>query len=124
MIQSWASPLQLAITETIALALKKALDEKIITQKDLFTTDDEVLKKIYHSKNNEIINLIETINPKIKVIEDEKNFDYYSKEKLRFINPKILSENKRVSEIYPEYKLLFEKHKEILSKGVHARIVK
>ena len=124
MIQSWASPLQLAITETIALTLKKSLEKNIITQEDLFTTDDEVLQKIYKSNNTEIIKLIETINPKITVIEDEKDFNYYSKEKLRFIDPKVVPEEKRVSEIYPEYKLLLEKHKEILSKGVHAKIIK
>ena len=124
MIQSWASPLQLAITETIALALKKSLEENIINQKDLFTTDDEVLQKIYNSNNTEIIKLIETINPKMQVIEDEKNFDYYSKEKLRFIDPFVLPDKKRVSEIYPEYKELIEKHKELLSKGVHAKIIK
>ena len=123
MIQSWASPLQLAVVETLALALRKSLNENIITQEDLFTTDQKVLDKIYASKNKEIIDILEMINPNMKVIEDDKNFDYYSKEKLRYIDPKILPNNKRVSEIYPEYKELIEKHKEILSRGVHARIL-
>ena len=124
MIQSWASPLEIAIVETLALALKKSLNANIITQEDLFTTDQEVLDKIYASKDKEIIQLLEMINPSIKVVEDEKNFDYYSKEKLRFIDPKVLPTKKRVSEIYPEYKELIEKHKEILSRGVHARIIR
>ena len=123
MIQSWASPLQLAIVETLALALRKSLKANIITQEDLFTTDQEVLDKIYASKDKEIIQLLEIINPNIKVIEDEKKFDYCSKEKLRYIDPKVLPTKKRVSEIYPEYKTLIEKHKEILSRGVHARIL-
>jgi len=121
MIQNWASPLELAIVETLAKAIRIALDKGIINEADLFTTDEEVLNKM--QKDTEVNKLLKKINPNTKVVENEKDYDYCSKEKLRFVDPKVLPEMKRVSQIFPNYKEELENHKQILSKGVHAKII-
>ena len=123
MIQSWGSPLELVIVETIASVIKEGLEVGIINEKDLFKTDKEVLEKLEKSNNKKIIDLLSILNPKLRVISDEKNFDYYSKEKVRYIDPLVAPTLKRVSEIYPAYARLLEEHKSIMSKGVYAKIV-
>jgi len=121
MVQNWATPLELAVVETLADAIRLSLNKGIINEEDLFSTDNEVLNKM--KKDVEVNNILNKINPKMKVIEDEKNYDFYSKEKLRFIDPKVYPSMKRVSEVFPEYKKLLEEHKEILSKGIYAKII-
>lgn len=121
MVQNWATPLELAVVETLADAIRLSLNKGIINEEDLFSTDNEVLNKM--KKDVEVNNILNKINPKMKVIEDEKSYDFYSKEKLRFIDPKVYPSMKRVSEVFPEYKKLLEEHKEILSKGIYAKII-
>ena len=124
MIQNWGTPLELVVVETIASAIKEGLEQKIITGEDLFTTDDEVLKKLENANNGKINDLLKLLKPDLTVISDEKDYDYYSKEKVRFVDPIVMPKKKRVSEIYPVYAKLLEKHKEIMSKGIYAKIIK
>ena len=124
MVQSWGTPLELTIVEIIAQAIRVALDEKIINENDLFTTDDQVLEKLEKSKNKEIHDLLALLNPKLKVISDENDYDYFSKEKVRLIDPIIIPENERVSQIYKSYSKLLNEHKIIMSKGNYAKIIK
>jgi uncharacterized protein len=124
MIKNWGSPVDLATQQIFVQLLKIGINEKIITQEDLFTTDKLVLDKLKVAKNSQIDELLKQLNPKLRVINDDIDCDYYSKEKNRYLDPIILPNKKRVSEIYPEYYLLLQTHKEFMEKGIYAKILK
>jgi HD superfamily phosphohydrolase len=126
MVQSWASPIQLTVVETIAHALKLSLEKGIIKEEDFFLEDEEVLEKMLFSKDEQIIKLLNRLTPNLKVIEDKIHYDYFSKEKARFVDPEILigSNLFRVSKIYPSFEEKLLLHKKIMEKGIYARVVK
>jgi uncharacterized protein len=125
-VQDWGSPLQLVIVELIAEAVKIGLDEGILTDKDLFDTDENVLNKLEKSGNDTIKKKLDLLNPKLEAVEDIENHDYCSKEKARFVDPHFIVGNglKRVSEEFPEFKKELDEHMIFMNKGVHARIVR
>ena len=125
MVQSWASPIQLTVVETIAHTLKESLNKGIIDEGDFFLEDEMVLEKMYSSKDPIVLKLLNRLTPNLKVIEDEKQFDYYSKEKCRFVDPeiKVGEELIRVSDVFSDFKKMLIQHKEIMEKGIHARII-
>jgi hypothetical protein len=124
MIQNWGSPVELATQQILVQILKIGLDEKIITQEDLFTTDQLVFDKLKNAKNSQIDELLKLLTLNLKVINDDEDYDYYAKEKNRYIDPIIIPQEKRVSELYPEYETLLQKHKEFMEKGIYAKILK
>jgi uncharacterized protein len=124
MIQNWGGPEDLATQQIIVETLKIGLKENIIVQEDLFTTDQEVIDKLKASHNKEIEELFGLLSTDLKVINDPADFNYYAKEKNRFIDPLVLPENKKVSDIYPDYMEMLTKHKEFMNKGIYAKIIK
>lgn len=92
--------------EFLGKALKRALEEKIITKEDLFTDDETVLAKLENSENKEIQKILQDLK--------ENNFPPESnlKKKNRFINPGILKNNKivKLSEADEEYKKKIQKY--------------
>lgn len=117
----WSHPLEVALFQILADALKIALDNNIIIQDDLFMEDDYVYEKLKNSDNPDIQLKIKMLNPNIKVIEDPANYDFHSRNKLRFVDPKV--NGKRVSEIYPEFKKVIQDHKEKIEKGNYIKII-
>ena len=126
MVQFWASPQSLAVTNLIADVLGEALKKGIITEQDFFLDDYAVLEKLNASKDGQILKKLALLSPKFKAVEDPVNYDYKAKEKLRYIDPLVIENGKRlrVSEAYPEYKKALEKHKQIMAQETHSRIIK
>jgi HD superfamily phosphohydrolase len=124
MIQRWGSAEELATQQIIVSLLKMGLDKKIIDYDDLFTTDLKVFNKLKAAHDKEIDEKFKLLNPNLKVKNDPEDYDYYAKEKNRYIDPFVLNENKRVSEIYPEFYNLLKDHKEYIKKGIYAKIIK
>lgn len=93
---SWCCPLQVAIYQITADAINLALGGKIITKKDLFTTDKFLMKKLKTSKNPEIIGKIKSLkNLEVKIVK-EKNADICVKSKIRIVDPPFIKNNKLV----------------------------
>jgi uncharacterized protein len=108
----YASPEAIFFHTMLADALRIALDKKIISRDDLFTTDDEVKEKLMVSGDQDISDKINLISEKTKLVPTEKeNCDFHLKVKVRTVDTKILLDGKlmRLSEIDSNYaKILAE----------------
>ena len=124
--ENWSHPREVALFQILADALKIALEKKIINKADLFKNDKWVYSKLKESKNKSILIKLDMLNPKIKIIDDPKNFDFHSRNKLRYIDPKYInSENQatRVSSTFKDFSDKLEKHKEWIKRGNFIKII-
>jgi len=116
----WSAPLEIALFQILADAIKVALEEKIISQDDLFQDDDFVYNKLKKSGNKKVLDLIEKLNPKLEIGFDKNNYDFHSKNKLRFVDPKFIIDGNRtktVTEEFPDFKKKLVEHKDWVTKG-------
>lgn len=122
----WRSPTQSAIYPLIGEALKIALDNGILRFDDFFETDDFVMEKLRKSKSAEILSRIDLINPKIKVKEDRRNYDFFVKGKCRYIDPFVLIDGKlkKLSNVDGDIKKIIENFKKEYVKGRHIKIIR
>ena len=124
--ENWSHPLEVALYQILADAIKIALDEKIITEKDLFEDDLLVYTKLKESNNKQILKKLDMLNPNLKVIDDPNDFHFHSRNKLRYINPKFLNSNcsiDRVSNKFKGFSDKLAKHKKLIKKGNFVKIV-
>lgn len=88
---------------TVGSYLKYALEKEYVTESDLYTTDNQVLKKInqYLNDDQKLQLLFDRMNNKIKAKHDSQDFDVKVFCKSRIIDPfcKHKKEIKKVSEI-------------------------
>jgi HD superfamily phosphohydrolase len=94
--------------------LKKAIEEKIITLKDLSLKGDyEIIGLLKKSTNHEIISGLDLLRNGFK-IEEVKEGGIVLEKKFRHVDPKILinGTGKRLSEISLDYRVLLDKERE------------
>jgi len=120
----WCNPYQVALFKFISDILKLGLSKGIITQEDLFTTDNEVLIKLKNSKDEEIDEKLNMISD-LKIIENKNDYDYHLKSKIRWVDPKILVDSKlsRLSEMDTSYRKLMNDFVSETSKGFFIKVV-
>lgn len=100
----------------LAEALKLALKLKILKQSDFRFDDQYVLQKLYQSKNQPIIKILEGLHNKTTFIR----LGIIRQKKFRSIDPHILHYNRpeKLSVIDPEYAKFLKQHKQHNLKGV------
>lgn len=69
--------------------LKMALNKSILEPNDFLGTDEEIIKKLYESNDIEVLHLLNQLQEEVTLIEDEQDFDYHMKKKVRLIDPSI-----------------------------------
>jgi uncharacterized protein len=111
--------------EVLSKTLKLALEKSVINVTDLLGTDEEVMELLRLSKNQEIDTLLNQLHPEIKVIEDEINFDFHLKKKVRLIDPSIWIENKlyKASHLSDKVQTLTINAERKAKKGVYIKIL-
>lgn len=122
----WSNPIEVALYQILADAIKIGLKKKAISKKDLFQDDDFVYDKLKRSKDKEIMKMLGMLNPHIRIVEDSNEYHFYTKNKLRYIDPKFLGADgsiRRVSEIYPKFKEKLEEHKRKMERGYFVKIL-
>ncbi len=88
----WGSRFVVGTFNVIADALKLALKDNIINEKDFFLTDKELIEKLRSSNNKTIIEKLELVkNPERFVIGTPNDYDIFGSTKMRFIDPKFLN---------------------------------
>jgi hypothetical protein len=109
----------------ISEVLKLAIQKKIISESDLFKTDLEVIKKLKESKDKDILDILNKISC-LNVVDDEKNYAYHLKSKVRCTDPKILIDNEvtRLSKIDKSYKELMNDYISKSSNGFFVRFIR
>ncbi|MFJ7734026.1 HD domain-containing protein [Lysinibacillus sp. NPDC097231] len=117
-------PLNIYAYATLAQTLKLALEKKIITLADFRKEDDELIELLRSSNDHQVQSLLQQIHPRIKVKEDETDFDLYQKNKERLMDPSIYMDSKliKASELSLEVKRMKAIAKERFSKGVFVKV--
>lgn len=119
------NPLNVYSSDRLAKALRLSLSLNELTFDDLLKTDYEVFSILKDSKSKEILDLINSINPNVRVIENKNDYDIHKVNKLRLINPFIFVDNIlcRASDKSPTIKTLNEKALKKSLEGVHIKIL-
>ena len=122
----WSRPIEVAIFQILADAIRLALDGGLLIEDDLFRDDNYVYNKLKNFHHQEIDKKLVMLNPNFKIIEDKNNYDFHSKNKLRYIDPKFISEDgqiHRVSQEYEDIKQELAKHQTWAEQGSFIKIV-
>lgn len=121
----WCHPLQITIYTLLANVLRESLDKKIISKKDLYKTDNFVIKKIILSRNTEILKKLRQIkNLKIQKVPKAKA-DLCGKSKIRTVDPYFIKNNKlvKLTKADQDYKNKKQAWEKIAKKGFCIRIL-
>jgi len=121
----WCNPLEIALYELLARAIKIALAKHIIYKRDLFTTDEVVTKKLRRSKDREILVLLRLLKTlRIRVVPKPRA-DIFSRSKPRAVNPPFLKNGKllRLADVDASYKKAMEKFIADAKRGVGIKII-
>lgn len=98
--------------QTTGAYLRYAFEKKFIEYNDLFTTDEQVLKKInqYLRKDKQLFILWKRMNNLIKVKNSPKDFDEIVLCKSRMVDPLFREKGKieRLSDVEPKWKKIVE----------------
>ncbi len=120
--QLWSPPIQSGSYRLMAEVIKKALNKRLITEKDFFLNDQQLLEKLQADRESEEqIRLISFKHIKESTAND---YTFHTTAKARYIDPKIFVNGvmKRTSEIYPELTQEIMKFKEKREKGYYIKI--
>jgi len=123
----WGAPFFIGQANIAAEAIRIALKNKIINEKDFLLTDNAVFEKLKTSNNKEILEKLSLIGNKNNFIEStEDNYDMHKTTKFRFIDPKFIENNKilRLSEVDADFKRKLEESKQKYEKGFFIKILK
>ncbi len=123
----WSNPIFEAAYHILAEAIKEALEKKVLTEKDLFETDEFVLNKLLKSNNSLILEKIKMLSPRFNAVRvfNEKEFDFHAFSKFRAVNPKFLQEGKimQVSDLDSKFGEEFNEYRAQKEKGYKIRIL-
>lgn len=122
----WSDPVEMAGYEIFAEAIRIGLEKGIVTEGDLFTTDEQFYAKLSNSRDPAISSILQKISPRLRVRDNPHDFDFHCTTKLRYVDPKFIDEEgdiKRVSSAYPEFSEMVDKHKERAKRGVYIKVV-
>lgn len=120
----WANPLQSALYFLLASAMKLSLEEGVITFDDLFTTDKEVYSKMQKSRNEEIVKLLSDMES-IVIKEDDNDYDYHIKPKIRVVDPYVLQGDQKVrlSALDDSVKASNEEFRQRMERGYYVKVL-
>ncbi len=123
---NWCNPLQIAIFTLSAQILREALNKKIIAKKELYTTDDYILKKLAQTKNPIIAKKLNQLkNLKIGIVAKSGAADFWSTSKPRVVDPRFLKKGKliRLSKVDSAYKKRVKVWTAKIKKGFYIKIL-
>ncbi|QDP38932.1 HD domain-containing protein [Radiobacillus deserti] len=124
-IDFFMDPLNIYGYDILAKTLKVALDNKVIYFNDFLKDDNGLIQKLKKSKSEEIQILLGNIHQNVKVVEDSVDYDLYRKNKVRLIDPSILSGNKliRASVLSDKVKEMNNRAYEKATRGMYVKII-
>lgn len=124
-VDFFMSPLNAYAYDKLAKAIKLAINIKELHMKDILKTDTEVIDILKKSKNNDLLNLVNSLNSDIKVIINENKYDIHIKGKVRLIDPSVYINNKVFSLSNLDYNVneINNKVKDIINKCVYVEVL-
>jgi len=123
--QFWGSPLQSGSYTLMSNILKRALDKKIITERDFFSTDKSLLKKLKDCQDKDITNQFDLFSYDRIIESTKEDYTFHTKSKARYIDPKILinGQLKHTTELFPQLQQQIDTLKEKFKQGYYIKIV-
>lgn len=124
-IDFFMNPLNIYGYEFLAKTIKLALDKKMISLNTLFGTDEEVMDLLRLSGDKDIQNLLNQIHRNVKVREDQFDYDFHRRIKMRLIDPSVLNGTEliRASELSEDVRRMNENAKRKSEEGVYVKIM-
>ena len=121
----WANIIEVTYFQIAADAIKIALENNILKEEDLFEEDNYVMDILKNSNNPKIKEKLSQLTPNLKVINSPENYDFYSKTKTRYVDPKFIEDGqlKRLSDVDNLFKQKLKEHKSLISNGYYIKIV-
>lgn len=121
----WAHPKEVAIYEIFAEAIRQALKNGEINEKDLFLTDTEFLEKLRKSKDSEVQDRLELLDNGLEINLGEEDYDILGNTKARAVDPPFLEEGEKVQASEKSEKLenAIEEHNNKVNKGFKITVV-
>ncbi len=89
---SWANLREVGLYELTAQAIRYALTQGILQEKDIWGTDEQVWAQLSTSSDAELHELLKQISPVTQFVRDEAAPDFRISTKLRTIDPDVLVE--------------------------------
>jgi hypothetical protein len=86
---SWANFREVGLYELAARAIRRGLQQGVLTEADLWTTDREAWGKLCASSDPRLQELIQPVSAKTRFVWDEENPTFYVSTKLRTIDPPV-----------------------------------
>lgn len=122
----WTHPLFGGSYEVLCVALRIAKDKGIITEKDFFLTDDEIMKKVRDAKNDKINYYLDNIDWTNLEECGPERADFKVVLKPRYIDPPFIDGERivRYSEVDDEFKKKVEMFVDSINRGFSVRIKK
>lgn len=122
--EMWASPAEVGIFHIMAKAIKRGLDESVISEDDLFLDDSGLYSKLKNSGSAEVERWLGLLTPNLNIVEADDGCDFRSSAKVRYVDPKFIEggEILRASEAYPRLKEEIRRHNEKISRGFCLKI--
>lgn len=117
-------PLNIYAYAQLAQTLKLALEKQILSLTDFLKEDDELIELMKSSNDCHVLSLLQQLHPDVKVGENETDYDFHQKNKVRLIDPSICIDHQfiRASDVSLEVKRMNTFAKDRFSKGVFVRI--
>ncbi len=119
-------PLNIYGYDLLSNTLKLALQKRIITLDDLLKDDKNVICILRNCNDKEVQQILNKINPKVRVEENEEDYHIHRKNKLRIVDPLVNNNGKleRASKLSNIVNILNEKARIKAEKGVYVKILK
>jgi HD superfamily phosphohydrolase len=118
-------PLNIYAYDKLSQTLKLALDKKIIMLADFLKEDEELIVLMKSSNDRQVQSLLKQLHPKVKVRENQTEFDIHQKSKTRLIDPLLYLENRliRASELSEDVRKMNAAAEEKFQQGVFVKIL-
>ncbi|MFS0780576.1 HD domain-containing protein [Bacillus sp. 1P06AnD] len=124
-IDYFLDPLNIFGSAVLSKTLKLAITKHIVNPSHFLGNDNEIIDRLYHSNDQEIIRLLNQLHEEVEAIEDDQNFDYYMKQKERMIDPSVWTKQGlvKVSAISEKVRMQQIRASNKAKKGVHIRVI-
>lgn len=121
----WSDIIHIALYRILADAFRIAMDKNLISESDLFLTDDELFEKLKKSNDSEVNEKLKLLSKSFNFKNDRKSYDFIAYPKPRYIDPKFIADRKigRVSEVDKEFKYKLERFIKEKSDGYYIRVM-
>ncbi|MBC5635303.1 HD domain-containing protein [Ornithinibacillus sp. BX22] len=124
-IDFFMDPLNIYGYDILAKALKRSLEKNIINLDDFLGTDEDVIKKIKLSEDQDVLQFMRRLHFNVKVKEDRQHYDIHRKNKVRMIDPSIYMNGELIpsSELSESVRNMGRAAYEKANRGMYVKII-